>query len=296
MQVGLNPNYGIKYYRQGFYKLIRYNRSYMPHLPPERSSEPSEASEGKFAQAYSRARSVVLQLGLCNDWQYFITCTVDPEKFDRYDLAGFYKAFSQWLRDQSKKYGSKIEYFFVPELHKDGAIHLHGMIRGLPDDVLCFFIRGLHPLDLVENGFLNWPAYQKKFGFCSLGKIKDPVKAVFYICKYISKDLASSVSGFGVHTYRASIGLNRAQSFGYVYGRFAALDVRLEDRGDYCDTAWVQGVDDFYWLQFIDEIPILWNDVEEWGKPFVSVQHQQSLFFTNIPLDQIFLFDIVGEG
>ena len=133
--VGLYPNYSVKFYREGFYKLVRFKRPLMPHLPPQRVGEKSSDFEGKFSQAYSRARSVVFQLALCNDWDYFITCTIDGAKYDRYDLKKFYTDFSQWIRDFRKKYSCRIEYFFVPELHENGAWHLHGMIRGIPDSM-----------------------------------------------------------------------------------------------------------------------------------------------------------------
>lgn len=73
-QVGLNPNYSVKFYRDGFYKLVRFNRPLVPHLIEDRAGERDSDSfpDGKFSQAVSRARSVVSQVVLCNDWDYFI--------------------------------------------------------------------------------------------------------------------------------------------------------------------------------------------------------------------------------
>ena len=37
---------------------------------------------------------------------------------------------SNWLRRMKRKYG-KFDYIMIPELHKDGAIHFHGVTGGL---------------------------------------------------------------------------------------------------------------------------------------------------------------------
>lgn len=278
------PSYSVKYYREGFYKLIRFKHPLMPHVPPQREQDRPEACEGKFSQAYARARSVVFQLAICNDWDYFFTGTIDKDKFDRYDLGKFYKAFSQWIRDQSKKYGCKIQYVFVPELHKDGAYHLHGFLRGVPEDRLSPFIKGLHPAFLVDNNYVNWTDYQKKFGFCSLSPIQDLVAAAFYITKYISKDMISSISGYGVHTYRASIGLARALPLGYVYGSYIALDAHLTDDGQYCDTAYVRDVSWDFWLPFLSD------DGVDWWLPSYD-RPEEPVVFTNVPMEQLSFFD-----
>lgn len=283
------PSYSVKRYRDDFYKLIRFNHPLFPQLPPKREKERPADHEGKFSQAYSRARSVVFQLALCNDWDYFFTGTIDQAKFDRYDLKPYYKALSQWIRDQNKKYRCKIQYVLIPELHEDGAWHVHGFFRGLPEGVLFPFVRGLHPAYLVDNGFLNWPAYQEKFGFCSLGAIRDNVGAAFYVCKYIAKDMTSSGFGYGAHMYRASIGLKRAQPLGYVYGDHLALDMHLPTGGQYCDVAYVRDVSWAYWLDFVDlpEIP--------WGVPDYLKIPEEPVVLTNVPLDQLSLFDIAGS-
>lgn len=253
--LGIGPNYSVKFYRDGFYKLVRYNRPLVPHLPgdfdPLDDGHEDRGQEGKFSQSLSRARSVITQVVICNDWQYFATFTIDRSKYDRYNLPAFYKAFTQWIRDQRKKYGIKLQYAFVPELHEDGAWHLHGVVRGLPDDMVCPFVRGFHPKKLVDGGFLNWPAYANKFGFCSLAPIRDPVAVGFYVTKYISKDMERSVCDFGAHTYYCSIGLNRAVPMGYVYGRFAVLDCFLSYSGEFCSTGFVSDVDWSFWCRYI---------------------------------------------
>lgn len=248
------PTYGVKFFREGYYKLIRYHRPLMSRLPSERPSDARDdmdvSQDGRFASAISRARSVVFQLAFCNDWDYFFTGTIDRTKYDRHDLGTYYKALSQWVRDQSKKYHCKIQYVFVPELHKDGAWHIHGFVRGIPQDCLSSFVRGIHPRDLVEGNYRNWPAYQQKFGFCSLAIIDDLELKANYLVKYITKDLASACYDAGAHTYRASIKLARAVPFGYIYGRWCSLDSYLEYSGEFCDTGIVRDVTWDFWQPY----------------------------------------------
>lgn len=248
----LMPDYTVKYYREGFYKLVRFHR---PIYPMPREESPEEASEseteGKLSQAYSRAKSVVQQLGLCNDWPYFITVTINKEKHDRYDLNAYYKRFAQWIRDYRKEYNCRIEYLFVPEKHEDGAWHMHGFIKGIPEDHLTPFVFGKHPTDLVNGGYLNWGRYAAKFGYCSLGRVRDPIATAFYVSKYVTKAFDRGVTAFGAHLYYASIGLARAVHAGDVYGRYYELDKLLTSEHEFCSTGWVKDVDWVFWCDFV---------------------------------------------
>ncbi|MBQ1991323.1 MAG: hypothetical protein II233_00910, partial [Clostridia bacterium] len=67
--------------------------------------------------------------------------------------------------------------------------------------------------NLVKEGreIYDFPAYTKSFGFCSFEKVLSHEKASYYITKYITKDLASSVSKLGGHLYYSSKGLERSE-------------------------------------------------------------------------------------
>lgn len=288
LNAGLNPSYSVKYYRDGFYKLIRFNGCCAPRLPDDSDlteNREEQSSSGKLSQALSRARSVVFQLALCNDWDYFFTGTIDRTKFNRYDLSVFYAAFSQWIRDQRKKYSCRIQYVLIPEMHKDGAWHLHGFVRGIPCSMISDFVPGVHPQALIDSGFKNWPAYSDKFGFCSLASIQDAVGCAHYVTKYITKDMASSVSDFGAHTYYCSIGLNRAVPLGFIFQRDAVLDGYISCVNEFCGTGYVTGVDWSFWLPYLG--------VDEIMQP-ISYPEDPVPVLTNIPFEelQLSLFDL----
>lgn len=54
------------------------------------------------------------------------------------------------------------------------------------------------PRKLINSEYMNWTAYMEKFGFCSFGRINNPVAAGFYITKYITKDNDRMVQDVGL--------------------------------------------------------------------------------------------------
>lgn len=193
----------------------------------------------RFEQSYCRSRSMVLQLALCNHWDYFVTITVDPVRFDRMDLDSLYKYLSQWIRDYRKKHGCRFSYLLVPELHADRrAWHFHGFVSGLPENALCPFVHGLHPEHLIRNGFLNFPDLCSAIGYCSLSPVRDPVGSGMYIVKYITKEHAHD--DFYQHLYFCSRGLSRARPVFDCYVYNSDLERVLTNESDFCATGWCQ--------------------------------------------------------
>lgn len=254
-----NPDYRVHEYRDGFYKLIKFKNSDRISCALVDHSEDA-SYDYKLDPSYCRARSVVLQVALCNNWEYFFTGTMNEAVRNRYDLFSFVNSLMQWFRDLRKS-GIPIEFLLVPETHKDGAWHIHGLLRGLPASELSLFVPGIHPRRLVDGGFLNWPAYSKRYGFCSLGRVRDPISTAFYVTKYISKDLAGrGNSGYYCHLYTASRGLRRAQPYGDIYGQYSSLDQYLTYHGDFCSSGFVEcSWGD--WLDYIDLGPDDFNVV-----------------------------------
>ena len=74
-----------------------------------------------------RARAKVRRLALSNDFRWFVTLTLDPQKVDRYDPAAVVRKLNQWCSNQVKRKG--LCYILVPERHKDGALHFHGFFN-----------------------------------------------------------------------------------------------------------------------------------------------------------------------
>lgn len=198
-------------------------------------------NDEKLDSNISRSRSKVREYGLCNPWHFFCTFTIDPQKFDRYDLQKYHKAMAHWVRDYNKRRGASIRYLIIPEQHENGAWHEHGFLMGIPlDHFRLFTLEEKIPKyirDKLEAGQLvyDWPAYREKFGFVIIEPIRDLSRAVSYITKYITKDLARSISELGAHLYYCSQGLAKAQE---VKRGTMAATIAPDFENDFCRVNW----------------------------------------------------------
>lgn len=243
----VSPSYSISRYTDEIYKIVHFKRSENSGFLGPRDRDKFVKNEVKIDPAYSRARRMVLEYALCNPWDYFVTLTLDRNKLSREDLKQFNKLLSQFIRDLRKKYSSHIRFLFIPEMHKDGAWHMHGLVSGIPEDRLSNFIPGIHPLKLCNRGFKNWGDYGRKFGFCSLSPIKDKFAVSMYVVKYISKDLSDRAGDLGGHLYFCSHGLSRASKVSEVIGNCSELNSFLTEHYQFCDVGLSKPSDGLDW-------------------------------------------------
>lgn len=197
--------YNIKQLNDDIYKIIYCK------LPIKRAGfeekrnykRPRDVHNTKLSNHIARARTRVFELAICNDFDYFITLTINDEKLDRYDLKGYIKKLGQFIRDYRKKLGADIQYLLIPEKHINGAWHVHGLIKGIPAD----------QLKKNEHGYLDWEDYKKRFGYCSIDKIRNQEAVSKYITKYIRKsfDTDRGVTDKESKLYYCSRGLRRPQ-------------------------------------------------------------------------------------
>lgn len=171
----------------------------------------NSVNDKKLDNNLVRAKTTIKEYALCNEFEYFLTLTLDKNKYNRYDLKKYIKDFGQFIRDYRKKYNSNIQYILIPEQHKDGAWHMHGLIKGiLKEHLINFDLMPNAPVKLKNKDYYNFDLYYKKFGFCSLGKIRDINKISSYITKYITKDLGKNIE-MGNKVYYATRGLKKAE-------------------------------------------------------------------------------------
>ena len=134
--------------------------------------------------AFKRSKNMIYKLA-CNNkpWDYFVTFTFNSEKVDRYNFSEVSKKLSKWLNHIKSRTCPDFAYIIVPEKHKDGAWHFHGLFKNC--DNLNFIDSGIKD----EQGRTIYNISNYKFGFTTATKLSDIDKAVSYILKYISKDL-----------------------------------------------------------------------------------------------------------
>jgi hypothetical protein len=168
----------------------------------KRSAKNSVNSE-KLENNIARSKSRIKEYALCNSWNYFCTLTIDKTKYDRYNLKEYYRDFSKFIRNYNRFCSDeeKVKYILIPEMHKNNAWHMHGLLKGIREKDIY----------INENGYLDWNKYKERFGFISLEPIMDIEKVSSYILKYLTKDISRSVADLGNHLYYSSKGLKTAE-------------------------------------------------------------------------------------
>ena len=150
----------------------------------------------------NRTKQKIYDYALANDWTegYFFTITFNPDYVDSFNYDECYKRVYQFLKNV-KSQNKDFKYIFVPEFHKSGRIHFHGL--GANCENLILVNSGK-----VKNGKkiynINMRSY--KYGFSTVSKIEDTNKISLYITKYITKELITNTKG--QHRYLFSKNLN----------------------------------------------------------------------------------------
>lgn len=171
-----------------------------PRVP---AKSPDHKAEGdSLERSKRRARAAVFDYARATQLGVFVTFTLDKNKIDRYDKDIIFKKLRYWLDNNVRRRG--LAYIVVPEYHKDGALHFHGLIN----DALPLLDSGTVKVNgrkkpykprslaerkkLLDNGariIYNLPAWS--YGFSTAVKIGDTLEDRFrtyqYVCKYITK-------------------------------------------------------------------------------------------------------------
>lgn len=160
----------------------------------------TQAENENIKSASYRARRKVFDYAIANyDFEYFITLTLNGEYFQRNDIETACKKLNKFLANRVQRKGLK--YIIVPELHKDGAIHFHGLINkavemvpsgtyippngGKPLKGETLKRKGV-PLEDCREVFniVDW-----KYGFTTAIKIdEERERTARYVAKYITKE------------------------------------------------------------------------------------------------------------
>lgn len=208
--------------------LYRYEHNRKSGRGKRKNDESITTPEERFQSSLSRARARIYELAACNEFEYFCTFTLDGEKVDRHDLAAFRKSFAHFIRNENaRRLGdNKIRYLVIPEQHKDGAWHMHGLLSGLSGQ-------------LVKNkhGYLDWPRYAERFGFFNCSEIRDRQATAGYMVKYVTKDIAATTRAAGEHLYFASQGLKGKEVIAKNNRGGLPDDLAFDYEGDYVKTA-----------------------------------------------------------
>lgn len=130
-----------------------------------------------------KSKQLIFDLAKSNYWDYFVTLTYSPQKVDRYDYEQVYRKTRSFFRYLQRIGGCS--WLLVPELHKDGAIHVHGLVSG--------------PIPLLDSGHKDrahrtvYNAVGYHLGFTMFTRVSDQSRVSSYMTKYVTKEMLSAV-------------------------------------------------------------------------------------------------------
>ena len=228
-----------------------------PLLKPERA--PSTHDGSGLERAARRAKAQLLEYANANDFDLFFTLTLAPDKIDRYDYKAAVKKFGQWTADRVRRRG--LRYIAVPELHKDRAIHFHGLCNA---DACKLLDSGKR--DRAGRKIYNLADWT--IGFTTAVQLDGSREAVaHYISKYILKQFGGlgacpQVSKAGELSYRGTIG-GRYYYHGGALRRYTCRHFRVRDwdemPGHVCEVEGYPGLkikyltDSTLWSKLLEE-------------------------------------------
>lgn len=237
-----NPKYVVvKRYRPNLYKVTEFpdvpdvmliggDVSGMP--PKKKKVRETIPDDERWIPNLIRAKNMIEEYALCNDWDYFATLTIDADKLARSDLENFRKKLAQMIRDLRRNDGADIEYLLVPELHpvalKDGRTewHLHGLLK-IPEKYLVpFENRRIYGKDgnkfppkyirekiYKQEPVFWWRQFANSFGYSILEPVRNVDASARYLMKYVAKGQKETAQHLekGQNLYYHSTGLKKAE-------------------------------------------------------------------------------------
>lgn len=84
-----------------------------------------------FYTSFNRTKNKIYNYARDNVWEWFLTFTFDPKIIDSFNYDIIVKCMTDFLRYIGNHSSSKTKYLIVPERHKSGRYHLHGVFSNI---------------------------------------------------------------------------------------------------------------------------------------------------------------------
>lgn len=144
--------------------------------------------DSSLRRSLRRTRQAIYDIAQSNEWDYFLTLTFDPQKVDSFDYAECTKKLSDWLKN-NRRVCAKLKYIVVPEKHKSGRWHFHGLFANCEELGLVDSGKRTHDKRTIYN------VGKYKLGFTTCIPIDNSPKICTYITKYITKESCECSKG-----------------------------------------------------------------------------------------------------
>lgn len=224
MRIEVNPeDYFQEYNRKtvdfgnGRVEIVAYHSPQLKYLGNNRSSAlparkpvlSDQAQEERTRKQIYAIRRRIKWYALSNDFRWFVTLTFNPEKIDSFNFDIAKNALLKWCRLMRDRY-KRFDYLIIPELHKSGAVHFHGLLG----DVSANFVEATHPRTgkpLVRHDRQVYNLADWEYGYTDCEQIESPERAASYITKYVTTALLTNKEMYNKKRYYNSQGLHKPE-------------------------------------------------------------------------------------
>lgn len=177
---------------------IAQKRDGVPLEPSADGSADKAPSMADVERATRRAKIAAFDKILCNpDLDTFATFTYAPDFItDKADWGDCYEYLKTWLSNRVQRHGLK--YVIVPERHKSGAIHFHGILNSEALHMeRAISPKSGRPLSHKGNPLFNITDWRGGFTSAEIikGSREDRAKVAKYIFKYMGKQTGAKIGG-----------------------------------------------------------------------------------------------------
>lgn len=165
-----------------------------------------KSQEENERRSYNRTKNKIYEYSRCMEWEKFFTLTFDEKKVDRYDFDECSRIARKWLNNQRRN-APELKYLLVPEMHKDGAFHFHGLLANTGS--VKFVDSGKRTKD--KRVIYNIGSWSN--GFTVAVDVYDTHGVSKYIGKYITKELCGVTRGKNRYFVSSDMPTPKASTF-----------------------------------------------------------------------------------
>lgn len=193
-------NFSVPTFRPSGWETVQNKRSIFSASEDEEAEKLVDYADkvGNLERASRRAKINAFDIILCNpDLDTFGTFTFAPDSsLDKSAYDQVYDRLKPWLSNRVQRNGLK--YVIVPEHHKSGEIHFHGIINHTAVNLdRAYSPKSGRPLYASGKPLFNVRDWKFGFSTASLidGASEDRDKVAKYIFKYMGKQLGARIGG-----------------------------------------------------------------------------------------------------
>lgn len=201
--------------------------------------------EKSVSSSLNRSIKKIYDIGRNNIWEWFFTFTLSETAVkNKYDYDECSSKVRKWFNNIRSRRCPNIKYLIVPEMHVSGAWHFHALVsnceglqfkkavnnqeyrkdsagnilldkKGQPIRNSYFgdYLRISYPSGDYIYNVVDYD--EKRYGFTTVTRVQDTRKAISYIMKYLTKDLAECTFGKKRFFYSKNLDIPEKILFSY---------------------------------------------------------------------------------